>query len=291
MIEELETLIMVAECRNFTKAAQKRNISQPTASVQIKKLEDFFGTSLIERTARHKNITLTPAGKVLWQSAKKICGEIEYAKSAISDLQGKIEGSLRIGASQTIGEYFLPEYLGRLAERYNKLEPEITIGNTQQIAELLLNGEIDVGLVEGAVSEKGINACPFYSDKLVVITGKEWAQQSSIRWIIREEGSASRSQWEKFMKENHIKTERRPVIFNTNFAVKEAVKNNLGCALISEHIAQMAHSAGEVDISENYPVAMRSFYCLTAEGRAERLAITAFKEDLYVNFAENKVNR
>lgn len=54
MIEELETFLAVAEYRNFTRAAQKRNISQPTASVQIKKLEKFFGASLIERTAKHK---------------------------------------------------------------------------------------------------------------------------------------------------------------------------------------------------------------------------------------------
>ena len=53
MIEELETFLAVAEYRNFTRAAQKRNISQPTASVQIKKLEEFFGASLIERTAKH----------------------------------------------------------------------------------------------------------------------------------------------------------------------------------------------------------------------------------------------
>lgn len=287
MIEELETFIAVAECRNFTKAAQKRNISQPTASVQIKKLEEFFGASLIERTTKHKNIALTPAGKILWQSAKTICGEIEYAKAAISDLQGKIEGTLRIGASQTIGEYFLPEYLGRFAESYNKLEPEITIGNTQQITKLLLGGEIDVGLVEGEVTEKGIKAERFYRDKLVVIAGKKALQNSSQRWIIREEGSASRSQWEDFMQANNLKLERRPVIFNTNFAVKEAVKNNLGCALISEHIAQRAAAAGEVKILSVYPQAERSFYCLTANGREERRAVTVFKEDLHVNFAKN----
>ena len=83
MIEELETFLAVAEYRNFTRAAQKRNISQPTASVQIKKLEEFFGASLIERTAKHKNVALTSAGKILLQSAGNICAEIEYAKAAI----------------------------------------------------------------------------------------------------------------------------------------------------------------------------------------------------------------
>ena len=72
MIEELETFLAVAEYRNFTRAAQKRNISQPTASVQIKKLEEFFGASLIERTAKHKNVALTSAGKILLQSAGNI---------------------------------------------------------------------------------------------------------------------------------------------------------------------------------------------------------------------------
>ena len=100
MLEELETFLSVAECRNFTRAAQKRNLSQPTVSVQIKKLEEYFGMFLIERNVRHKTIALTPAGKILLQSAKSICAEMEYAKAAINDLQGKIEGTLRIGASQ-----------------------------------------------------------------------------------------------------------------------------------------------------------------------------------------------
>lgn len=285
MFEELATFLAVAECRNFTKAAQKRNISQPTASVQIKKLEEYFGASLIERNPKHKNIALTPAGKLLLRSAGAILGEIDYAKNAIGDLQGKITGVLRIGASQTIGEYFLPEYLGRFSKTYNKLEPEIIIGNTQQIVRLLLSGEIDTGLVEGEINEPGIRAEAFYHDRLVVIAaaGAHEAQ----RWVIREEGSASRSQWEEFISKNNIKLFKKPVIFNTNFAVKEAVKNNLGRALISEHIARKACEAGEVKIMEDYPAPVRDFFCLTAGGRDERRAVAIFKEDLYVNFTKN----
>ena len=286
MLEELETFLAVAECHNFTKAAQKRNLSQPTVSVQIKKLEDYFGTYLIERTARHKSIALTAAGKILLQSVKTICGEMEYAKAAIGDLQGKIEGTLRIGASQTIGEYFLPEYLGRFSRSYNRLEPEIIIANTQQIVKLLLEGSIDVALVEGEITAAGIKAEAFYSDRLVVITPV--GTSGSLRWITREEGSASRSQWEAFIKTNNIILKQKPVIFNTNFAVKEAVKNQLGCALISEHIARQAANSGEVQIAPNYPSGMRNFYCLTADGRQERRAVTIFKEDLKINFTQNE---
>lgn len=291
MIEELETFLAVAEYRNFTRAAQKRNISQPTASVQIKKLEEFFGASLIERTAKHKNVALTSAGKILLQSAGNICAEIEYAKAAIGGWQEKLEGVLRIGASQTIGEYFLPEYLGRFTKKYSKLEPEIIIGNTKHIVNLLLNGEIDVGLVEGEVQESGINAEAFYRDRLVVIAAAGYEAGGNMRWIIREEGSASREQWESFVRESNININRRPVIFNTNFAVKEAVKNNLGCALISEHIAAQAQRAGEVSIADSYPAARRDFYCLTLHSRAERRAVTVFKEDLHENFAKNEGNK
>ena len=288
MLEELETFLAVAECHNFTKAAQKRNLSQPTVSVQIKKLEEYFGTFLIERNVRHKRIALTAAGKILQQSAKIICAEMEYAKAAVADLQGKIEGTLRIGASQTIGEYFLPEYLGRFAKTYNKLEPEIIIGNTQQIVKLLLDGEIDVGLVEGEVIEAGVKAEVFYHDKLVVIMATGQQEGGAKRWIIREEGSASRAQWETYIKNNNIIIERKPIIFNTNFAVKEAVKNNLGLALISQYIASRAAKRGEVAISVGYPAAVRNFYCLTADGRAERRAVSIFKQDLQQNFTQKE---
>ncbi|PWM77584.1 MAG: LysR family transcriptional regulator [Phascolarctobacterium sp.] len=289
MLEELETFLSVAECRNFTRAAQKRNLSQPTVSVQIKKLEEYFGMFLIERNVRHKTIALTPAGKILLQSAKSICAEMEYAKAAINDLQGKIEGTLRIGASQTIGEYFLPEYLGRFTKDYNKMEPEIIIANTQQILRLLADGEIDVGLVEGEITEPGIKAETFYNDKLVVITAVKENEAGEKRWIIREEGSASRAQWERFIKDNNITPGRKPIIFNTNFAVKEAVKNNLGVALISQHIAKQSAERGEVAISRQYKAAVRNFYCLTADARQERRAVSIFKSHLQHNFTENKV--
>lgn len=279
----------MAECRNFTKAAQKRNLSQPTVSVQIKKLEEYFSTFLIERTVRHKSIALTPAGKILLQSTKSICAEMEYAKAAISDLQGKIEGTLRIGASQTIGEYFLPEYLGRFSKDYNKMEPEIIIANTRQILRLLANGGIDVGLVEGEITEPGIKAEPFYNDKLVVIIANVQDGPEEKRWIIREEGSASRTQWESFIQNNNIALHRKPIIFNNNFAVKEAVKNNLGVALISQHIASQSAECGEVAISRRYPAAVRNFYCLTADGRQERRAVSIFKNHLRQNFTENEV--
>lgn len=114
MIEELETFLAVAEYRNFTRAAQKRNISQPTASVQIKKLEEFFGASLIERTAKHKNVALTSAGKILLQSAGNICAEIEYAKAAIGGWQEKLEGVLRIGQARRLANTFCRNILAGL---------------------------------------------------------------------------------------------------------------------------------------------------------------------------------
>lgn len=81
-----------------------------------------------------------------------------------------------------------------------------------------------MGLVEGEVQESGINAEAFYSDRLVVIAAAGHEAGGNMRWIIREEGSASREQWESFVRESNININRRPVIFNTNFAVKEAVK-------------------------------------------------------------------
>ena len=65
----------------------------------------------------------------------------------------------------------------------------------------------------------------------------------------------------------------------------------MGCALISEHIAVQAQRAGEVSIAENYPAARRDFYCLTLHSRAERRAVTVFKEDLHENFAKNEGNK
>lgn len=95
----------------------------------------------------------------------------------------------------------------------------------------------------------------------------------NLQWITREHGSGTRVQWEAFLQKSGVES-AKTIIFNTNFAVKEAVKNGLGYALLSEHIARQAALANEIEIIETQDEEERKFLCLTLAGRSNEQECT-----------------
>lgn len=105
----LKTFIAVVEEKNFTKAAEKLMISQPSVSLHIKNLEKEFQTALLNRSPKH--FTTTPTGDILYQRAKQMVFLYEQAKAEIYAHHHYVKGELKIAASFTIGEYILPPLL------------------------------------------------------------------------------------------------------------------------------------------------------------------------------------
>lgn len=267
MLEELNTLIEVIEKNSFTKAANALNIAQPTVSLHIRRLEEHFGAVLIRRSKKQKQLSITYAGQIVYDAAKSIKSLWQFTEITVKDLGNEIKGRVFIGASLTIGEYFLPEFLGRFVKRYPQLEIEVVIDNTEHICDLLKNNKIDVGLIEGETDAKEFRKEAFYQDRLVVIAppGSPKKMQrrdfGKVTWISRERGSGTRAQLERFLDKSNIEIDKT-IVFNTNFAVKEAVKNGLGYALLSEHIAKQALQANEIEIIETQDIIERNFICL-----------------------------
>ena len=285
MWEELKTFIEVVEQQSFTKAAQKLNISQPTVSLHIRRLEEYFSIILIRRSKKQKQLSVTYAGMIVYDAAKQI------TEITVKELGSEIKGRLAIGASLTIGEYFLPEFLGRFMKRYPQLEIEVKIDNTVHICELLQSNKIDVGLVEGETGDKKFHKEEFYIDRIVLIgpVGSPKKMQrrdlETVTWITREQGSGTRVQWENFLEKNNV-IPAKTIIFNTNFAVKEAVRNGLGYALLSEHIARQAAAAGEVELIETQESAGRKFVCLTLASETRSRNVQALLDNLKRDFVK-----
>lgn len=291
MLEELSTLIEVVEKNSFTKAAAALNISQPTVSLHIRRLEDHFDAVLIRRSKKQKQLSITYAGMILYDAAKQMKSLWQFAEIAVKELGSEIKGRLSIGASLTIGEYFLPEFLGRFMKRYAQLEIEVMIDNTVHICELLRNNKIDVGLVEGEVTDTNFHKEEFYLDRLVLIgplgSPKKMQRRDldNLTWITREQGSGTRVQWERFLKKCGC-SPAKTIIFNTNFAVKEAVKNGLGYALLSEHIARQAMLAREIEIIETQDAVERKFICLTRGSEAIIRNVQTLLDNLKSDFVK-----
>ena len=106
----LQVFHTVARLLSFTKAAETLHMTQPAVTFQVRQLEEYFNTRLFDRT--HNRITLTDAGKLVFQYADRILEQYRAMDNAVRELTGDISGVLIIGASTTIAEYMLPALLG-----------------------------------------------------------------------------------------------------------------------------------------------------------------------------------
>ncbi len=255
MEQSLRVFMTVAQLENFTRTAEKLHMSQPAVSQYVRQLEQQYGVRLFERTNTY--VRLTKAGEIVYYYATKISHLYERMDHLLEDLMHKAKGPLSIGSSYTYGEYVLPEKISAFLQTYPDIEPTIKIGNTQLIADLVANHQLDVGIVEGHFNEHDLNVQPFAKDKMVLIASPNHAliEQLDIKklenemWIVREEGSGTREAVEDVWKSLGIKPQKK-MIFSSTQSIKGAVEAGLGISLLStaaiakelesEHISKLS---------------------------------------------------
>lgn len=238
--------LTVVEQGSFTRAAGVLNISQSAASRDVQELERQLGLALVER--RSRGVVPTEAGEHLTTYARRIFALERLAEDTLSELRGLQQGKLAIGASSTIGIYMLPPLLGAYRRRYPGIELFLDIGNTQQIAEHLLEHRLDVAYVEGPVELAGLELAPWHEDELVVIAAPDhplaWRPQiaahdlSAAPFVLREAGSGTREVMEQALAERGI-TVAVVMELGSTEAVKQAVAAGLGISIVSRFTIQL----------------------------------------------------
>lgn len=288
MMDELRTFIAVVEYNNFTKAAEAINLSQPSVSLHIKHLEDYFNTTLIQRSIRQKNIYITESGNLLYERSKQMIKILDDTKGDLLDYSGIIKGRLRIGASFTIGEYFLPAFLGQFTREYPDLELEVIIENTHNNCEKVKSFQVDLALVEGTVPSSNFVTNNFYKDKMEVavpynhyLVNKEFPieELQNQTWISREIGSGTREYLNLFLSSNNI-NHKNIIVFGSNYSVKEAVKNNLGITFISSLVTEPSIRNKEISILKTTQQYTRNFSYVLQKGIIPSKGTLAFLDML-----------
>lgn len=286
MIEEFKTFIAVVEHQNFTKAGESINLSQPTVSTHIKNLENYFNTTLINRSIKQKNISITDNGYLLYKRAREIITSIESVKDELNSISSSIKGHIKIGASLTIAEYFLPNFLAVFSEKYPDIEVEMLVENTHKICEKVKSSNLDIGLVEGSLTSFDFNQKFFFEDSMILTFSPDLEIDplnfniSSIKnkkWIVREEGSGTREYLNIFLSNNKI-TPRQIMVLGSNHAVKEAVKSNLGVSIISKLVTDSeGDSLATVSLNDTYN---RYFSFITPKDIKPSSTTTLFIDEL-----------
>jgi len=262
LFDELKTFVTVVEYKNFTKAGQYLNLSQPSVSTHIKNLESYYGVTLINRSIKHKSIAITENGYKLYNRAKEILHILDTTYIEVRNVSDSIKRTIKIGASLTIGEYILPTFLGIFYKKYPNIEVKLLIDNTTVIAENVKDLTFDIGFIEGISYNPNLNQGYLSEDKMVLaVPYNSKFNLDSLQnqnWIAREEGSGTRDYLNIFFNSNKI-VPKNLMVLGSNYAVKEAVRNGLGITLISNFVAQPAAKNNELNILELDKSYTRSF--------------------------------
>ena len=262
-LRQLRTFKTVADLTSFSAAAQRLKLSQPSVSYQVKELEETLGLPLLDRLG--KRVQLTEAGNVLYNYARRMLDVLDEATVVIEEMRGIQRGTLRVGASTTVGIYLLPVALGAFKKLHPGLVISLEIGTRARVQDQVLRNELDLAVVGPALKDPELAIIPFLSDELVVVapaghplagrrglTLKDLADQP---FIMREAASGSRLSLEKAARKAGAKL-RVAMELGSNGAIKHAVESGLGLAVISRYATALEFSSGrlvELDV-RGFPI-------------------------------------
>ena len=286
-LDQLRIFVAVAERQHVTQAAQEINITQSAASSAIAALEDRYAVKLFDRVGRR--IELTDAGRTFLAEARGVLLHAATAEKVLQDLSGMKRGTLSIFASQTIINYWLPPFLAPFHQRYPDIKLKVSAGNTQQVATATHEGTAHIGFVEGAIDDPHLSVRSIEGDRLIIVVGPAHALASkpeleasdllSTRWVLREQGSGTRTEFEEALKSFSMTLADLDIAFEmpSNEAVCVAVEAGVGVTAISNLVAESALLSGRL-VSPEFPLPHRSFHVLHHKERYISQAELAFLE-------------
>ncbi|MCT4477810.1 selenium metabolism-associated LysR family transcriptional regulator [Peribacillus sp. NPDC101481] len=252
-MDPLKVFVTVIEQKNFSRAGDILNLSQPGVSLHIRNLENELGTKLIYRSP--KQVQITEPGKILYRHAKQMLNHYETAKREINEFNNVVSGTMKIGASFTIGEYYLPKVLAEFAAQYPMVDIQIIISNSNDVIQGIRSNKLDIGLIEGETDYKDIDVRPFMNDEMIVVVPPDHplSQMDLIEgnmlqnqtWVLREQGSGTRTYSDKLLSSLELNI-KKTFIFTSIQGVKEAVMAGLGIALLSRLTVQKELKSNEL---------------------------------------------
>jgi len=233
-------------------------LTQPAVTQQVKALEDELGVPLFDRSGGH--VTLTAGGKVLLPFADKIKEVSDQAFAAVAETSGEQAGELEVGASQTIAQYLLPNFVAGFVKAHPRIRVIARSGNTEEMLDALLTHEIQLALVEGPDRRKDLNIEPFLQDHMVLVvpTSHEWADREvdvenlkQRPLLVREFGSGSRRVVEKALvaaglQKKHLRIQME---LDSTEGLLSAVEAGLGLAFVSRWAVRNQLSLGTLKIA------------------------------------------
>jgi DNA-binding transcriptional LysR family regulator len=164
---QFEYILEIARQGNITAAAQKLHISQPSLSNVLAHVEAEVGAKIFDRSV--SPMTLTYAGEIYIETAKKIMGQIHELRHQIDDMNDSRTGRLNIGCGPQLSSFLVPAILPVLMEQYPGVQFRLTEANREALEERLLNGSLDVLLSSGIINHQHVECIPLIKQEIILL--------------------------------------------------------------------------------------------------------------------------
>lgn len=283
-LKYLEIFCKVVEEKSFSKAAVVLNLTQPTVSIHIKSLEEELGMTFLDRLGR--SVVPTRAGEVLYKYARDIVKLKEEAREALYEYAGVLKGRLVIGASTIPAEHILPSILCRFKNKYPGVVPSVTVGSSDDIYNLVIEGKVDIGVAGSNYKDRSIRYKEFHDDEIVLVANSKFngdtlskKELTAAPLLLRSKGSGSRKKVEKALDERGINVSsiNHLAEFGSTQSLIEAIKCGMGLGFISKVAVEELISSGTLKlIGIPGPPIKRNFYIITHRSRSASPLTVAF---------------
>ena len=241
-LQQLEYVVNLDNERHFVRAAEKCFVTQPTLTMQIKKLEEEIGLQIFDRS--QKPLRPTPMGERVVMHAREILNEVSRLKSLVNDEMETLEGEYVLGVIPTLAPYVIPLFISEFADRYPEAKLVIRELQTEQIIRALGKGTVDVGLLVTPLEERSIREIPLFNEPFLLYLPEDHPLRAYSSVDARElegddvlvlsEGHCFREQALNVC--NRVDGDEQPFKYESGSieALKNMVKRNIGYTLVPE---------------------------------------------------------
>ncbi len=284
-LRQLEVVQAIAQHGTTARAAQALNLSQSAVSAALQNLESTYSVKLYDRIGRR--LELNPLGQAVKRRASSMLAQAQDLERLL--LQSTLPDQIRIGASHTIANHVLVDYIADFHRLYPETRIEVSSGNSPAIIEQVISHQVELGLIENDMNHPELSFEPWLSDELVVfaapnnplcdiavLNDKHLSQQP---WILREPSSGTRQRFDQAFSHLLSKLDVR-YEFRHNEPIKRAVEQGLGLGCLSSRaLASEIHDGRLVPLrlSSRYSM-QRRFFMITPSGGYEPEGVQRFKQ-------------
>ena len=215
-LQQLEYVVALADHGQFLKAAEACEVTQPTLSSMIQKLEEELGAKLFDR--RSKPVVPTAVGRVVVEQARELLNGARRLRDRVDEQQNAVSGEFRVAVLPTIAPYLLPRFLPEFSRKYPQVDLQISEMKTADVKRALAKGEIDAAIVAQLNELEEFNADTLFYEQYFVYSShsSELHTRDSVRttdlrevplWLL-DEGHCFRVSWSAFVISNSLRSQR-----------------------------------------------------------------------------------